>query len=153
MNSRYTYNQFRYDRSTGVHDWSDAGATYRMILLDPDYVFDQTHHDVSDISAHEVTGTGYTGGFGGSGRHAITTRTVYQDDTNNRTILRADSLSWSGIDVGPVGGAAVFFEPAGASADGDCHLCFYYGLDNPDTSGGKTLDLTVDATEGMHQSL
>lgn len=46
--------------------------------------------DYSDISTYEVSGTGYT-----TSGEALTNTSLYRDDTNNKSIWKADNLSWN----------------------------------------------------------
>ena len=47
-------------------------ATHKAMLLRPTYVPDVAHGTVNLISSYEVSGTGYAGGYGGSGRKTVT---------------------------------------------------------------------------------
>lgn len=83
--------------------------TIKVMLVTPGYTFVATHNFVSDVVANEVSGSGYTGGFGGAGRKALSSRVVTQDDTNNRGWFDAADLLWSAVTIN-IGGAIVFKE-------------------------------------------
>lgn len=55
---------------------------------------------VTTIAANELSGTGYTGGFGGSGRKTLASKTVTEDDTNDLAYFDAADTTWTGIDAG-----------------------------------------------------
>jgi hypothetical protein len=49
----------------------------------------------------ELTGvSGYTGGFGGAGRKTLASKTVTQDDTNNRNLFDAADVLWTALGAG-----------------------------------------------------
>ena len=49
----------------------------------------------------ELTGvSGYTGAFGGAGRKTLASKTVTQDDTNNRNLFDAADLLWTALGAG-----------------------------------------------------
>ncbi len=84
------------------------GQTIKAMLVNASYSYNPDHNLVSQVSANEVSGTGYTGGFAGSGRKTLTSVVVAQDDTNDRGYLDAADLTWSAINVGQVGGLILY---------------------------------------------
>lgn len=93
-------------------------AVLKYILLDTTYVFSKDHEYADDVDAKEVAGTGYTGGFGGSGRKEVGTRTSGHNGTSHKAWLDADDKTWTGLDVGTIGSVGVICE-TGASSDAD----------------------------------
>ena len=74
------FNQFVEDLAEKVHN---LGAdTIKVLLVKNTYGFAATQNIVNDITpaTHEVTGGGYA-------RQTLTTKTVTEDDTNNRAAL------------------------------------------------------------------
>ena len=50
--------------------------TIKLMLVNASYVYNAAHAHVSDVVANELSGTGYTGGFGGSGRKTLASKTI-----------------------------------------------------------------------------
>jgi hypothetical protein len=96
--------------------WSFTGSTLKVMLVSPSYEADEAHQYVTTASAYELSGTGYTGGFAGSGRKTLASKTATVDSANHRVLCDAADLSWSGLDAGTVGGAVVIFETGGADS-------------------------------------
>lgn len=131
-------------------DWYNRGKTevangdtdlltsnLKVMLVAPGYVFDPDADFVSDVVASEVSGTGYTGGFGGAGRKALTNRAIVEDDVNDRAEFDADDLTWTALNVGDIGGAIVFRE---ATSDADSPLIGFLDPADISTNGG---DITI----------
>lgn len=79
-----------------------------FILLGSAYVFDPDDEDVADVVACEISGTGYTGGFGGSGRKEVTTKTFGHDGTSHLAYLTCANPEWTSIDAGTISAIGVF---------------------------------------------
>ncbi len=84
--------------------------TLKVMLLSSAYTPNKDHNFISDISANELSGTGYTAGFGGSGRKTLAGKTVTQDDTNDLAVFDANDVTWTAINAGTVAYAAVVKE-------------------------------------------
>ncbi len=69
---------------------------------------DETGAD--DFVDGELSGTGYTGGFGGSGRKVLGSKTVVWDSGNSRVELDAADITWSAIDAGTIEHATLIKE-------------------------------------------
>src|SRR5262245_16592897 len=95
-----------------------SASGIKVLLVTPSYTFSRAHNTVSDVVANEVSGTNYTGGFGGSGRKTAASRVVSEDDTNNRAEFSCAAFTWSQINVGAVGGMYLFKEGT-TDADSD----------------------------------
>lgn len=76
--------------------------TIKVMPVTAAYTYDADHKFVSSASGSEVSGTGYTGGFGGSGRKALASKTVTQDDALDRGVFDAADMTWTGISVGTI---------------------------------------------------
>ena len=94
--------------TAGIDIENDAGV--KAMLLSTAYTPNKDHDFVNDISANELSGTGYTGGFGGSGRKALVNRVLVQDDTGDVAYLDCDDLTWSAINAGTIGHIAIVKE-------------------------------------------
>jgi hypothetical protein len=95
--------------------WYDAGKsevlnggialltdTIKAMLVGPSYVFSLAHSVVTDLGAVEISGTGYAGGFGGTGRKALASKTVTKDTVNHRAFFDAADITWVGLNAGTV---------------------------------------------------
>jgi hypothetical protein len=113
--------------------------TMKVMLVSTGYSYDPDHDVVSQASPHEVTGTGYVGGFGGAGRKVLTNKTSAEDDAGNRGYFDADDVTWAGINVGTVGAAIVYRE---VTSDADSDLVAYVdGGGFPAATNGGALTL------------
>jgi hypothetical protein len=93
-------------------DWDSD--TYNLILCGSGHVSDADDVFVSDCATlDELSGTGYAAGFGNAGRKALTGAVVSIDNANDRIELKADNMTWAGIDAGTI--AYVLVYKAGTS--------------------------------------
>ncbi len=84
--------------ATGL-DWTSA--TIKVMLMDSSFSPSKADKTVDTINAHEIANiTGYTGGFGGSGRKTLASAAVTEDDTNHWAKLAAANLVWSALATG-----------------------------------------------------
>lgn len=113
--------------------------TIKYMLVDDTYIFDDAHDFVDDISGDEVSGTGYTGGFGGAGRKTLASKSTATDQANNRGEFSADPVTWTGLDVGTVRAAIAIKE---VTNDADSIPIYYLDLSDTVSTGG---DFTVTA--------
>lgn len=90
----------------------------KVMLVTSAYVANPDDDFASTPAAFEVVGTGYTGGFGGSGRKTFTTKVTAVDDANNRGYFDADDLVWIGVNGFTVA-AMVFYKEGTSDADSD----------------------------------
>ncbi len=103
--------------------------TLKVMLVAVGYVADRDDDYVDESGAndpidHEYDGSGYTGGWGGSGRKTLASKTITVDKANDRSDFDAADVLWSSI--GPAGAAGdptqlLTFEP-GTSDDTDARL-------------------------------
>lgn len=102
----------------------------------------------TDFTAGELTGTGYTSGFNGAGRKALASKTIVEDDTNDRAEFSCANITWTAINAGTAAQATVMKE---ITNDGASKLIA--NIDSggfPKTTNGGDLTITVDA-EGLIQ--
>lgn len=107
-----TTNKFRHLLMTKSIDLvNDSGI--KIMLFNSSYVPDKDHDFVSSITAatsKELSGTGYVAGFNGSGRKSLASRSVTRDDANDKIYFDAADVTWSGLNAGTIGGAAIIKE-------------------------------------------
>ena len=125
------YNQGRTDVVSGVL----ALAGSKLMLVDPDYVFDADHNLIADIVANEVAATAYV-------RKAATV-TFSNDAVNDRTLVKIANVTWltiGGVINDTIGGAVLVNEAGGRL------IAFFDFLDTPTNGGDFTL--TFDQVNG-----
>ena len=77
--------------------------TIKVLLVGTAYTPDKDHQFISDVSGSELSGTGYTGGFGGSGRKTLASKAIGKSDSTDKTYFDAADLTWTAINAGTVG--------------------------------------------------
>lgn len=102
-----------------------TSATVKVMLLNTAYVADPDHEFVSSLSAFEMSGTGYTAGFGGAGRKTLAGKTFAKNDSLNQATFDATDPVWAGADFGTAGFAAVIIE---VTTNGDSPVFFIMSL-------------------------
>ena len=120
-----------------------ADTAIKMILVTSGYTANRDHDFVSSIGANELSGTGYVAGFNGSGRIALASKTITEDDTNDRANYGAANPTWTGINAGTVAAAIIVKE---ITNDAASELIAYLDGVAKVTNGG---DLTVTLPGGV----
>jgi len=120
--------------------------TVKVMLVGTGYTPDPDHDYVDSITggtSKELSGTGYTGGFGGSGRKTLGSKAVTKDNANDVSYFDAADVTWTAIDAGTVGFVAIIVE---GTSDADSPLLCVVDV-SPDvaTNGG---DYTVQWAAG-----
>lgn len=100
----------------------ETNTNLKAVLVDDSYTFDQLEDfvdagDAGDVASHEIGVSGYTGGFGGSGRKALPNVSTSRDDANLRIEFDADNLVWSALGTGVTIGGVVVIEERTNDAD------------------------------------
>lgn len=90
----------------------------------------------------ELSGTNYAGGYGGSGRKTITSKTFTEDDTNDRAAFNATATTWSAINAGTAAGVLIIRERAGTGDTMSELICFINDGGFPVTTNGGDLTIT-----------
>lgn len=76
-------------------------------VADPDNDF--VEEGVDDANEHELSGTGYGAGFGGSGRKTLSGKGVTEDDANDRAEFDdSGDITWTGINAGTAAAAILY---------------------------------------------
>ena len=98
-------NRAKYLAAQGGIDFSSD--VFKIILMDDSFVFNKdTHHQYSDVSAHELgTGFGYT-----AGGYTLLGVTVTENDVDDRTDVTWNNPTWAaaGGSIGPSSGAIIY---------------------------------------------
>jgi hypothetical protein len=86
--------------------WSYLSDTVKVALVRDTYTPNPDHDFMSDVT--EIPNiTGYTGGFGGSGRKTLASKTIVEDDTNNRVAFTAAAVAFGTLAIGATIGGLV----------------------------------------------
>lgn len=116
--------------------------TYKALLVGTGYAFDADQDYVADVAAQELSGTGYV-------RKTLGSLTVTLDDTNDRAVWGAASVTWTGINAGTILGVVVYRH---VTSDADSPLVAYYE-NGPIVTDGNDEAFNIDSTEGLVQFL
>lgn len=122
----------------GTCDLSSGGDTIKCMLVQAAYVADPDHVYVEeaadDANEHEVTVTGYTEGYGGAGRVALTSQAISTDDANDLVKFDAADITWTTLGAGEtIAGACLIQE---VTNDAASFLIMYLDFTNKATDGG-----------------
>ena len=147
----FIYNIAKKKFADGALNWGVDDGTIKVMLVTSAYTANKGHAYVDAGSGAasarpgqcEVTGTGYAGGWAGSGRKPIDnagcTYTA-QDDTNDLAKLDADDIVWTGINVGAVSAAIIY---KSITSDAASYLIAYVDDGGfPKTTDGGNLTIT-----------
>ena len=108
--------------------------TIKVVLVNASYTPDKDHDFLSDVNTYELSGTGYAGGFAGSGRKTLASKTVGKNDSTNVANFDAADSSWTAINAGTAAYAII-----GKEVTNDAASPIFACIDlNPDvaTNGG-----------------
>jgi len=114
----------------------------KVMLVGASYVpnADDKYVAPSGAGGAEISGTGYTPGWGKTGRQLLTNKAVAEDDSGDRGYLTADNVTWTAINAGTVQAAILIRE--GQSDDSTSILIAYIDQGGfPITTNGG--DLTI----------
>lgn len=101
------------------------------------------------MNANELSGTGYTGGFGGSGRKTLGSKAFNTDLTNDFVGWTAAALTWTAINAGSPKYLILIKE---ITNDAGSKLIAYLDLGTVSTNGGD-LTLTPDTVNKLLKAI
>lgn len=120
-----------------------SGKTFKLMLLDDNHSPDiDAEEFIDDVSANEVSGTGYT-----AGGETVTNLAVTVDDTNNRAYLDADDVAWSNSTI--TARYAYLYEDTGTPATSVIVGYYDYTENKISTAGTFTHSFTAPASGGV----
>jgi len=139
------YNAFKAKSASGLIDLDTD--TIKVMLVAAGYVPDADDEFVDEGGAddpidHEISVTGYTGGFGGSGRKTIAL-TVTKDNANDRAVVDGPDQTWTALGAGATIAGAVFIKEG--TDDTDTELIFYVDLAPDTATNGNDFTAAWDA--------
>jgi hypothetical protein len=134
--------------TSGLRDVLDrtidlASDTIKLILVTSTYTPDKDHDFAADLT-NELSGTGYTGGFAGSGRKTIGSKAFSTDTGNDRVEFTFGAVTWTAINAGNPKYAILVKE---ITNDAASRLIAYLDLGTVVTNGSDMV-LTPDGTAG-----
>ena len=102
-----------------VDIWHDL--LHVMLIDGSGYTFDPDHEFISSgagtVGGNEIpTVASYAGGYGGAGRKLLANQSIILSDTNNTVGVDGPDLTWTALNDGVVGGAAIVFQTGGSDA-------------------------------------
>lgn len=111
---------------------------FKMMLMGTGYTWNPDTQDArDDITAQEVTGTGYT-----AGGISLTGETWAQDNANNRTLFDHDDATFTNVTISTIG--AVVYKDAGTAATD--LLAYFLDFGGTQTVVGSDFVVQVNAT-------
>jgi hypothetical protein len=144
------YNQFKSLEADGTINL--LTDTIKVMLVGSTYTAnaDDSFVNPSIAGGQELNGTGYVGGYAGSGRKTLASKVVTRDDTNDRAEFSAAPLTWSAINAGTIAAAVIIRERA-ATGDTMSELIGYINTGGfPFVTNGGDFTLQWNA-EGILQ--
>lgn len=129
------YNRLKANMLNKLVDLGSGGDTLKIALFNNSHAFNADHNTLSDVTANQITGTGYT-----AGGATLTSQTVTQDDTNDRGVFDAADASWSSASFTAY--HAVIYDDTLAGDDLICSIDF--GGAQTVTSATFTLQFSTD---------
>lgn len=84
------YNNWKAKVMTGRYNMGSGGDTIKVALMNNSHGFTATHDVWADVSANEISGTGYT-----SPGQNLGSQTVSIDDTDNEGVFDAADTAWT----------------------------------------------------------
>lgn len=127
--------------------------TIKAMLVASGYSADRDDDVVDAAGAndpvdHELSGSGYVGGWGGSGRKALASKTITVDKANDRAEFDCADITWTAIDAGTP--SQMLSIKPGASDDTTSRLICHNDSGFPVTTNGGDLTVEINA-EGLMQ--
>jgi hypothetical protein len=140
------YNSGKTDIFNGTIDL--VADTIKVILVTAAYTPDADHDFASDLT-NELSGTGYTGGFNGSGRKTLASKAFSTDTAADRSEFTCAAITWTAINAGTARYMILVKE---ITNDAASRLIAWVdlGASGVVTNGGD-ITITPDATLGLLQ--
>jgi hypothetical protein len=134
----FFYNKAKKLFLDGTLDWDSQ--TFKAMLVTSAYTANPDHDFISSASAAELSGTGYAGGFAGSGRKTLTTKTVTESDADDRAYIDCDDVTWTAINAGTIAGMIIVREVA---TDANSYLVAYLELTAAQPTNGGDVTIVI----------
>jgi hypothetical protein len=128
--------------ATATVSWS--GDTIKAMLVTSSYTPNVDDDFADTPAAQEISVTGYTPGFAGSGRKTLASKTVTVNDTNDRGDFGAANLTWTALGSGATIAGVVIYKHL--TSDALSPLICYLDVTDAATNGG---DITISFGGGL----
>lgn len=131
-------------------EWLGSGdlttATIKVMLVTSSYTANKDHDFASSPAANEISGTGYTSGFAGSGRKTLASKTFAESDANDNAAFDAADLLWTGLqaDCGTAAACVIYVHDTSDAAS--TLLCYLDGGGFPRTFDGTDFPLVWNSS-------
>jgi hypothetical protein len=114
------------------------GDTINVLLVTSSYTPNKDTHDFRDDVTNEISGTGYT-----TGGMALASKTVTQDNTNDRAVFDAADLAWTTATI--TARAAVLYKARGGASSADELIAYIdFLVDKASTAATFTIQWHAD---------
>jgi len=132
----------------------------QIMLIKSGYTPNKEHVFVGDsgsLAAYEADCSGYTGGWGGSGRHTLTGKSIVRDTVNHKVkFIASNPAVWSNLGASPtntIQGAAIIRKGTADDSDAIC-LAFFDTVNGspsfPFLTNGSDFTIQFDADGVMN---
>lgn len=112
--------------------------TIKVMLLTSSHAQDQDAHEyIDDVSANEVSGTGYS-----AGGAALSNKAITQDNTDNEGVFDADDLTWSSSTI--TARYAAIYKDTGTPGTSPILCILDFGENKVSTSGNFTIQWAAE---------
>lgn len=112
--------------------------TIKVMLLTSSHSQDQDAHEfIDDVSANEVSGTGYT-----AGGATLGSKTITQDDTDNEGVFDAADVTWSTSTI--TARYAAIYKDTGTPATSPIIAILDFGTDKVSSAGNFTISWNAE---------
>ena len=147
------YNKGMTDLLDGTVDYLTDTLKWLLVSTATPYTYNPDHDVVdaggaNDVVDAETNVTGYTRGYGGAGRKTLASKTVTENDTNNRVELDCADVSWTALGAGQTLEAAILVKEGGAN-DTTSRLFVYLDPTNIATNGSD-VQLQIPSLGFLH---
>lgn len=113
-----------------------VAGTIKLMLVDNTYVPNKDEQNLTTAAAKEISVSGYA-------RVTLGSKTITEDDTNDRTVYAAANPATYTLASGQtIGGWVVFYDPG--TGDANCIPLFFNDCNDTPTNGG-TFNAVFDA--------
>ncbi len=134
------YNRGKFLLASGVNL---ATANLYLCLVKSDYAFNANNDFYANVTANEISVSGYT-----TGGLALASKAVVEDDTNGFAFLFAANLTYSALVAGQNVGGAVLYISTGTAANSQA-IAFYDVTDTPTNGGDISINWAANSAGGV----
>lgn len=139
--------------NSGLRDVADRtidliNDTLKLILVTSSYTPNKDH-DFADDLTNELSGGGYTGGFGGAGRKTLSGKSFSTDTANDRVEFTFSAVTWTALGAA-AGNPKYAILVKEITNDAATRLIAYLDLGTVITNGSDVI-VTPDGTLGALQ--